>query len=248
MGARETQHIIGGVEAGAGQGRPEEPRAGEPGLAAALVAAGAARRFGRDKRFVPLAGRPLLAYPLRALLGARERFPNGVVVVADRASFAGVRAVVLAELREAGLPRRAVRLVASPDAAEGMAASLRKAAEEAQRSGARGLVVLLADMPLLGRAELAALTDAWRPGRIVVAEGPEGPTPPVVFPASDFASLAALRGDRGARAVWAAAPERTDRLALPGDWWRDVDTPSDLAEVEALLAARGPWGARVGSV
>lgn len=214
--------------------------AGGGRLAAALLAAGSGRRFGGDKRFVPLFGRPLLAFPLRALIRASARFPVGVFAVVDSPSAARVEAIARDELREAGSAGAPLRVVASPDPAEGIAASIRRAAWEAERASAAGLLVLLADMPLVGEPELAALADAWRPGRIVLAEGPGGPQPPAIFPQPDFASLAALRGDRGARDVWARAPGRTDRIRLPGEWWRDVDTPEDLEAVRCLLAGPAP--------
>ncbi|MBE3589437.1 MAG: nucleotidyltransferase family protein [Firmicutes bacterium] len=197
-------------------------------LLAAVLAAGAGRRFGGDKLHAPLAGRPVLAWTLRGVLEAADLWSLGVVVVTAPGEEAGAW-----DPPEAPVP---VRRVQNPHAAEGMASSVRVAARCAAEAGAEGLLLCLGDMPAVDGRVLRALTAAWRPGTIVVACGPHGPTPPALFPAADFDALQRLSGDRGARAIWEAAGDRARRLAIPGEWWRDVDRPEDLAALERLLA------------
>ncbi|MCL6500400.1 MAG: NTP transferase domain-containing protein, partial [Firmicutes bacterium] len=101
-------------------------------LLAAVLAAGAARRFGADKLSARLAGRPVLAWTLDGVLQAAQAFPLGVVVVA-----APGRAPAGARVPGAAIP---VRVVENPDAEEGMASSVRVAARCAQDLQADGLL------------------------------------------------------------------------------------------------------------
>lgn len=206
-----------------------------PRLACAVLAAGSGRRFGADKILAPVAGRAMLAWTLRGVAEVAARITLGVLVVVDPNRRREIEAAVL----DAAGPAAPPRIVESPDPHEGMAASLRAAAAHARRMGADGLLICLADMPGVDRRVLDPLLDAWRPGGIAVAVGGQGPTPPVVFAARDLSALGALTGDQGARAVWVSAGARTRRVPVPGGWWRDVDRPEDLKEMERLLRAGG---------
>lgn len=191
-----------------------------------LAAAGAARRMrGPDKLTLPVGGVPLLRRQAQAALAAAA--PVLVTLPPDDTG---------RRLALAGLP---VRMETLPDAGEGLAASLRRGAGVGTAEGAAGLMVLLADMPDIGAADVAACAAAYRaaPDRVLRATAEDGtPGHPVILPARLFPVLAALSGDRGAREVVEAEAEVT-LIPLPGrNALTNLDTPEDWA---AWRAARG---------
>jgi molybdenum cofactor cytidylyltransferase len=211
------------------QPRAGRPRpAGPPRVAAIVLAAGAARRMrGRDKLLEEVGGRPVLA----------------AVAAAARASRASPVVVVLppdAPERAAAVAGLGVETVVAADCAEGMAASLR-AGLAAVEARADAVVVLLADMPEIGAAEIDRLIAAFDPaeGReIVRAVSADGrPGHPVLFGRRFFEDLRGLSGDQGARSVLAAAADFVVEVPTAGEAALvDLDTPEDWA---AWRAARG---------
>jgi molybdenum cofactor cytidylyltransferase len=204
--------------------QPRAGRAGAPGrprVAALVLAAGAARRMrGRDKLLEPVDGRPVLRAVAEAAAASRA---DEVVVVLPPG----------AEARRAALAGLAVRTVEAADWAEGMAASIRAGmAEVAPRSDA--VVLLLADMPEVGAAEIDKLIAAFDPEeareicRAVSADGTPGH--PVLFGQRFFEALGGLRGDVGAREVLRDAAEFVTEVATAGRAALvDLDTPEDWA-------------------
>ncbi len=207
------------------------PAPGRPRVAAIVLAAGAARRMrGRDKLLEPVDGRPVLRVVAEAAGASRA---DEVVVVVPPG----------AEARRASLAGLDVGIVEAPDWAEGMAASLR-AGLAAVAARAEAVVVLLADMPEVGPGDIDRLIAGYDPDegreivRAVAADGTPGH--PVLFGRRFFESLAALRGDRGARDVLAEAGEFVVEVATDGRRaLTDLDTPEAWA---AWRAARGGAG------
>lgn len=131
----------------------------------------------------------------------------------------------------AGLPCRIAR---APDAALGMAASVRRGvmAVRAQHPGlATGLMVLPADMPLFTTAALSAMMArfAQAPDRILRGGSATGEAGhPVIFPHDLWSALDTITGDEGGRFVLDAHPDRVKLFALPGRMAHlDLDTPAD---------------------
>lgn len=186
-----------------------------------LLAAGAARRMaGADKLIEPVDGIPLLRRQASAALAAGLG-PVAVTLPLDR------------PLREAALEGLAVERLYVPDAAEGMAASLRRAAIWAE---GEPLMVIPADMPDLEAADFRALAADFDGATPLRACGEDGtPGHPVVFPGAVMGEFAGLSGDEGARAVLRRHPpallELAGRRALT-----DLDSPEDWA---AWRAERG---------
>jgi len=125
-----------------------------------------------------------------------------------------------------------------PDAAEGMAASLRHAARGAQfHTGPEtvtAIMVVPADMPDLTTADMRRLIDAHTAAPTAILRGTAAdgtPGHPVLFPRDLWPHLLTLRGDQGARAVLAQFPARVTPVALPGTHaTTDLDTPEDWAD------------------
>ena len=183
-----------------------------------LLAAGASSRMrGADKLLQRIDGVPVLRRQAQAMASLGRK-----VIVAlppDR------------PLRGAALEGLNVQRLAVAEAATGMAASIRAGTAAAQR--AAGLAILPADMPEITAQDMAQVLQAFaaqNAQRIAQGCGADGtPGHPVIFPARLLGALAALRGDRGARAVLQG--EDVLHIPLPARHaLTDLDTPEDWAD------------------
>jgi molybdenum cofactor cytidylyltransferase len=184
-------------------------------VAAILLAAGSARRFGDEKLLAPYRGRALYEHGLEAL--AACALVDEIVVVV-----------------RPGLPlppeRPRVRFIANPEHAEGMGSSLR-AGVRAAGADAEAWLIALADMPDVTAGLIAALIAAWRttgkPILVPIHRGRRGH--PVVFGGGLRERLLEIRGDVGARGILEAHPEMVGEFPTddPAVLF-DVDTRADL--------------------
>lgn len=186
-------------------------------VAGVILAAGKASRMGQDKRLLPVDGVPMV---VRAIRAAQEAGLAPVVVVTGPEPLAG-------------LPP-GVATVANPDPGRGMASSLGLGVE-ALPPEAEAVVVLLADMPRVGAAHVAALVAAFDPGRgreivVPVCDGRRGN--PVLLGRRLFAAMAGLTGDKGARGLIGQHAALVAEVAMDGAVLMDVDTPDDLKAAE----------------
>ncbi|MCC6001114.1 MAG: nucleotidyltransferase family protein [Pararhodobacter sp.] len=187
---------------------------------------------GADKLLQPVAGVPVLRHLALAALAAGAGpvavtlpppgTPPDALAAAARAAPCTARAATLR-----GLP---LVLLPVPDAAEGMAASIRQAAAWASARRAPGLLLCPADMPALCADDFAALAARFSPDgpplRAASADGRAGH--PVLFPARFLPDMKRLRGDAGARELLHRHPP----MLVPCPDMRaliDLDTPEDWA-------------------
>jgi nicotine blue oxidoreductase len=190
-------------------------------VAGLLLAAGAGTRFGGPKALVELDGRTLVERGAQLLA---EGGCDPVVVVLGAA---------------AGQVRDAVPLpdaVVAPDWESGMGASLRAGLEELERRDVDACVVALADQPLVGPEAVARLLAAHAGGaQAAVATYDGRPRNPVLLDRSTWAEVAAAAtGDAGARHWLRAHPDRVEGVPCDGTGTPyDIDTPEDLAHLEA---------------
>lgn len=197
---------------------------GSHGVVAVVLAAGLSERFGSSKLTAPFRGRPLVKHVIGVACRAiGEGLVDRVVAVVP-ADDGALQQLV----REAG-----ATAVINPDPTRGLASSIRIGLDAV--AGAQAAVILLGDQPLVSLEAVAALLDAHRasPGAVVrPAYGAEAaPGHPVIVPCRWWPRLSGGEGDRGFAA--ALGPEvPVIRLPLPGRN-PDVDTPSDLAELDA---------------
>jgi molybdenum cofactor cytidylyltransferase len=175
---------------------------------------------GADKLLEPVGGQPVLRAVAEAALASQA---EATVVVLPPG----------AETRRAALAGLGVQAVEAADWAEGMAASLR-AGLAAVAGRADAVVILLADMPEVGPAQIDRVIAAYDPQegreicRAVSADGTPGH--PVLFGRRFFETLAGLTGDRGAREVLREAEEFVTDVPTPGRAALvDLDTPEDWA-------------------
>jgi molybdenum cofactor cytidylyltransferase len=187
-------------------------------IAAIVLAAGFARRMGRQKLLLDLAGKPVVRWTVEAVL------PHvGDCVVVTGQDDAAVREALR------GLP---VRFAVNPRPQDGQGASIAVGAAALKPWIVVALVVL-GDQPRTPPAVVPALLAARaRSGRAIVAPSYRGTRgTPVLFAAEVFPELRALTGDTGARAVLAAHPERVDVVDIDAAMPADVDTPEDFARL-----------------
>ncbi|SFJ02611.1 NTP transferase domain-containing protein [Albimonas pacifica] len=206
--------------------RPQ-PRAGGAGAAekpfvtALLLAAGASSRMqGRDKLLEEVGGEPVLRRSARALVASGADEVIAVLRPGD-------------EARRAALSGLAVTLVENPEAAEGMAASIRRGLSAADPE-ADAVLLALADMPEVASAHADALIEAFDPARgaaICRAADAEGrPGHPVLFGRRFFESLSRLTGDEGARDILRTNADFVRLVKTEGRGARlDLDTPEAWA-------------------
>jgi len=196
-----------------------------PALHAAILAAGAATRFGSPKQLVRLAGTPVL----------HQAIANASLVAGH-----SVTVVLGAHAREIGpaLRQSAVSMVVNRDWEEGLASSIRAAVHSAP-AGSEGLMLVLADQVAVTGDDLKRLNAAWRRHPVLIAAALHGGAPglPAIFPRWTFPDLLDLRGDRDPRLVIRRNVDQVVRVPMQNAGI-DLDTPEDLLQIEAAATNR----------
>lgn len=188
-------------------------------VAAIVLAAGQSTRMAPHHKLLVTdrAGKPIIARTVDNVLASGAR---PVIVVTGHRE---------AEIR-AALGRRPVTIVKAVDHAAGLSASLR--AGLAALPDVAAALVCLGDMPLVtGRMidRLIETHDADE-GRLIVAPTASGALGnPVLWDRRYFPELAALEGDRGARALLDGNPDAITTVELGEAALRDFDTPESLS-------------------
>lgn len=195
-------------------------------VAGVILAAGGSRRLGQPKQLLRYRGETLihrtvrLAHaaglaPLQVVVGHR-----GQEITAALGEFAAAAAVVT-----------------NPDWRRGMGGSLARGIARLPPEAAAALV-LVTDQPQLSAALLGAILERYRSGATTLvacryAGGALGV--PALFARRHFAELAALSGDRGARALFTRHAAALAEVNFPaGDC--DIDTPADAAALTGRCA------------
>lgn len=197
--------------------------------AAIVLAAGSSSRLGSPKQLVDLDGRPLL----EAVVGAVVAWPVGeVLVVLGSGAEQILDAVDFAD----------ATVVINEGWEEGIASSIRVGLDVLTREPSwERVFIVLGDQPRIP-AEiperlLAVAEDAYHPAVVPVYRYERGN--PVLFERSLWPRLMTLEGDSGASALLRTHPEWVEEVRFDHLPPRDVDTPSDVADLR-----RGPRGSR----
>ena len=181
-----------------------------------ILAAGAARRFGRPKQLAEYARQPLVC---RAVETVRVASLRPVVVLGAHRD----------EVEHA-LDGDCRRVVAA-DWDEGMGASIR-CGVRSLRDDVERFAILACDQPLVMADDLRRLVEAGR-GCDVAAAAYDGVVGvPACFDARLRERLEQLVGDRGAGPMLRSSELEVCEVSMPGAA-ADVDTPSDLAGLQA---------------
>jgi CTP:molybdopterin cytidylyltransferase MocA len=191
-------------------------------VAGLLLAAGAGRRMGGPKALLQLDGRTFVE---RGIALLRDAGCDPVIVVLGAAAD-DVRPFVVADV------------VVAADWAEGVGASLRAGLAALQSRAATACVITLVDQPLIDVQAVRRLLDAAGDVDVAVATYDGVPLHPVLLDRTVWSGVSDLAvGDIGAKAWMRLHPARV--LNVPCDGLGsavDIDTPADLAAVQAAVA------------
>lgn len=182
-------------------------------LAAVVLAAGKAARFGGDKLSAMLDGEPLLHHAIRA---ARKAPVERVIVVAKEGQDIG---------EWPGAPEVTRLVIASHALSDSLRAGI------AEAPGVDGLFVFLGDMPRVPYAVAGRLASALGDSYAAVPQHDGRSGHPVLLSARSLADMARLTGDAGAGKLLKARDDVAcvdcdDRGVL-----LDVDRPEDLGNL-----------------
>lgn len=181
-----------------------------------LLAAGEGSRFGGAKQLADITGEPMVRRVARILL------ETDMPVIVVTGAYADDVETVLDDL-----PLSVARC---EDWQLGMGSSLAYGVCElaSMFPGASGVLVCLADQPLVDSASLSRMLQrhAQMPDRVLATEQSGTQGPPVLFPRDCFEALTLLSGPHGARAVLQNEAARTELFTSAN--MLDVDTPEDL--------------------
>jgi CTP:molybdopterin cytidylyltransferase MocA/NifU-like protein involved in Fe-S cluster formation len=189
-------------------------------VAAVVLAAGRARRFGAQKLVAPFGDATVIRQVVERV--GRSGVSQVTVVVGPDAT--PIQSAL------AGLD---VQWATNPEPERGMSSSI-AAGIGTLPPNVDAVLVALGDQPTVLPDVLEGLMQAWSDGRgAIIAPRYRGRRGnPVLFDRALFNELRALTGDRGARDLLDAQPERVHVLDVDAPMPMDIDTPGDY---DALL-------------
>ena len=211
------------------------------GIGAIVMAAGAGRRMGyRPKGLLRRDGVPLIERTVRLLLGA------GVApVVVVLGHHAELIEPILFSLRESLDEPAQLHWVCNPDPDAGQGGSTR-CGLAALPPEPDGVLIALADQPLLEAADVQALLTAWAQRdaatELLLPEFGGQPGHPIVISTRVRQAVMEMSGAAGVREWRRAHPERAQKLRVTHPRHVvDVDAPEDLARLAAEYGVRLNW-------
>lgn len=190
-----------------------------------LLAAGFSRRFGHeDKLMQPVNGEMAMALvAARSLIAVLEQ---AVAVVRQE------NTALAAALHEMGF-----HVVCCEAQATAMSDSLIAGVDAAVHAfpAMQGLLVALADMPMIQAETIQKVVECLQRGACIVQpEYAQQPGHPVGFDVQMVAELLAVRGDQGARQVLKKHAAAVTRLRCDdAGIVLDIDTPAQLAQLQS---------------
>jgi molybdenum cofactor cytidylyltransferase len=195
-----------------------------PEFAVIVLAAGESSRMGSPKQLLEFRGKPLIRHAVETALASGC---TAVVVVLGAHA-----AVVRAALDGVAAGSKIMCFVGNPRWAEGMGSSIQAGLAEAVALGVEGVVLALADQPMVTPEMLDWLVgEHTRTGLPIVASRYSGTVGvPVYFAKERFAALQALAPDQGCKGVILKGGESSFLVDCPAAAV-DVDTPGDYAAV-----------------
>lgn len=211
------------------------------GIGAVIMAAGAGRRMGyRPKCLLRLGGVPLIERSVRLLIGA------GVApVVVVLGHHAERIEPVLRRLQDTLDEPGQLQWVRNPDPDAGQGGSTR-CGLAALPADLDGVLIALADQPLLEAADVLALLSAWdhrdEAVDLLLPEFDGQPGHPIIISAAVREAVMAASGAAGVREWRRAHPGRVRKLHVTHPRHGvDVDAPEDLATLAAQYGVRLDW-------
>ena len=184
-------------------------------LYAVVLAAGEASRFGSTKQLAEFDGEPLAVRAIRtaeSVCGSRTLLVTGNDWQRVAAACEPLQGF----------------MVLNPRFADGLASSLAQGVRSVC-DVADGMLLMLADQPLITAEHLESMVRTWNssPDSICASAYADTVGPPVIFPRQYFFDLMELRGDRGAKAVIDMNRDKVVTIQFE-DAAVDIDRPEDL--------------------
>ena len=183
-------------------------------LAILLMAAGASSRFGAVKQLALIDAKPLLQHSIDV---ANQVLPGSVYVVLG------------ANARQIRPYISSANTIVNQQWSEGLGRSIACGVHHIEQTH-RAVLIMLADQPLIQADHLHTMIKAQTGDNIVCAKYQGERGAPVIFPASCFAALKALSGDRGAKKLLQTTQWPVVELSIP-EASVDIDTAADLSEL-----------------
>jgi molybdenum cofactor cytidylyltransferase len=201
-------------------------------IAGILLAAGRGERFGKSKLLVEIAGMPLIGHVLKSCIDSL--LTEIIVIMGSR------RDILQREIRWHFSGEKKIRFVVNEDPGRGMMSSL-KAGLEALGEKCPGVMVLLADMPLVTTDVIDRLISEFELGEgIVVPECGGELHHPRILPAGLFPEFLALGDSEKGTVVLDRHTERIVRVGFEDrEMFLDVDGADDFEVVSRKLES-GP--------
>jgi len=214
-------------------------------VAGILLAAGEGSRLGRPKALLVIGGQSLARRGIELLRAGGAR---PVIVVTGAAQLDGVQIGARGRGAEPGTgvsdgDPADVMSVHNPRWRTGMGSSV-AVGLGAVPGDCTAAVLALADQPLVGPESVRRLIAAHAAGASVAVACYDGrPRNPVLLGREHFAEVTKLaRGDVGARPFLQAHQDLVTRIECADTGAPDdIDTPEDLARVEAVLGTAAPF-------
>jgi molybdenum cofactor cytidylyltransferase len=197
-------------------------------VAAVILAAGSSTRMGQNKLLMALDGETMVRRAARAALAAGL---DPVIVVLGHE----------AERVRGELAGLACRTVVNPDHMLGKGTSLQVGIREARALPEAGAaVVILADMPFVTSAMLAALVERRRAAGapMVVSRYGEVNAPPMLYGRALFDEMLALPGEACGKEMVRRHKQEAATMLWPEAALADVDVPEDYRRISAELGPR----------
>ena len=185
-----------------------------------LLAAGASSRFGGCKQLARFNGRSLVRHTLE----------NLSKVCCDRPH------IVLGAYGDDIRPEveDLASVVSNPKWQNGLASSIAIGVRGIASQGSDGVLIALADQPLVDVADFCRMIEAFDGSKAVAAYYDHQIGVPAIFPKSMFQELMSLAGDRGAKSVLGKYHENVDLVPMPNAA-KDIDTESDLLRIRTAF-------------
>jgi molybdenum cofactor cytidylyltransferase len=181
---------------------------------AAVLAAGASTRFGSAKQLAKFGTQTLIEHVQTVLLNSSV---DDVVVVLGSN---------LEAIRQHILP--GANVLVNENWQEGIAASIRQAADFANSQSASHLLLLVCDQPFVSSClvdKIVAISK-FEPDKIIACRYGDAIGVPALFPRQLFPSLLALEGDAGAKSIIKQA-EQVELIDFP-EGLIDIDSQADI--------------------
>ena len=186
-------------------------------IAIVILAAGASSRLGSPKQLLEYDGKTLLQHALDTAMATG--CPKIIVVLGARA-----------ELLKPVLANQPIEILENNHWQEGMASSIRYALQHITIAGFQpeSIIFMVCDQPYVTSSLLMSLVEKGvETGLPIIASGYDDMAgTPALFHKSMFLQLMELKGDKGARALLAAQPEKVAIVPFPKGV-TDIDTVAD---------------------